>query len=34
MAEYGKSSIQTKVVKRTPPLTVFGITFGESSSRL
>ena len=31
MAEYGKSSIQTKVVKRTPPLTVFGITFGESS---
>ena len=31
MAEYGKSSIQTKVVKRTHPLTVFGITFGESS---
>ena len=31
MAEYGKSSTTTSTVKRTPPLTVFGITFGESS---
>jgi len=31
MAEYGKSLSTTRVVKRTPPLTVFGITFGESS---
>ena len=31
MAEYGKSLTTTKTVKRTPPLTVFGITFGESS---
>ena len=31
MAEYGKSAIITSKVKRTPPLTIFGITFGESS---
>ena len=31
MVEYGTSGIQKNVVKRTPPLTVFGVTFGESS---
>ncbi len=31
MAEYGQSLATQKTVKRTPPLTVFGITFGESS---
>jgi len=31
MAEYGKSPVLTSVGKRTPPLTIFGITFGESS---
>ena len=31
MAEYGQSINQSNAVKRTPPLTVFGITFGESS---
>ena len=31
MAEYGQSSTTSRIVKRTPPLTVFGITFGEAS---
>jgi len=31
MAEYGQSLSTSRLVKRTPPLTVFGITFGESS---
>tara|TARA_B100000886_G_C20401104_1_gene482626 strand:+ start:427 stop:1590 length:1164 start_codon:yes stop_codon:yes gene_type:complete len=31
MAEYGKSLTTTRTVNRKPPLTVFGITFGESS---
>ena len=31
MAEYGKSPVLNNAVKRTPPLIVFGITFGESS---
>ena len=31
MAEYGQSLSTSRLDKRTPPLTVFGITFGESS---
>ena len=32
MAEYGSARIaERQIVKRTPPLVVFGITFGESS---
>ena len=32
MAEYGSAPIaERQIVKRTPPLVVFGITFGESS---
>jgi len=31
MAEYGQSLTTSRLVKRTPPLTVFGITFGEAS---
>ena len=32
MAEYGSAPIaERQIIKRTPPLVVFGITFGESS---
>ena len=31
MAEYGKAIIQTKTIKRTPPVKIFGIVFGEES---
>ena len=31
MAEYGKSIIETKSIKKKPPVKVFGIVFGEES---
>ena len=32
MAEYGSAPIVSKkIAKRSPPLVIFGITFGESS---
>ena len=31
MAEYGSPTTSSKSSNRTPPVTVFGITFGESS---
>ena len=31
MAEYGKKANQEKNIKKSPPLTLFGITFGETS---
>ena len=31
MAEYGAQTVGSKSQKKAPPVTVFGITFGESS---
>ena len=31
MAEYGNSIIAAKVIKRKPPVKVFGVVFGEES---
>ena len=31
MAEYGKSIVENNSIKRTPPVKVFGIVFGEES---
>ena len=31
MVEYGKTALSSKVVKKSPPIKVFGITFGEDS---
>ena len=33
MVEYGKISPEIVTKKKNPPLTIFGITFGESSFR-